>query len=120
MSKPELGTKRVCVHCGAKFYDLHQSPVACPKCDKVFEPTQMSSRMRPGAPPAPKVRPTAESQNPALVASKDIGREEVGEGSEAEDEVESDDESLDDAAFVEERENTDVTEIIGDDSKKGT
>jgi uncharacterized protein (TIGR02300 family) len=120
MTKPELGTKRICLHCGAKFYDLHQSPVVCPKCDKVFEPTQITSRIRPGAPPAPKVKPAAESQKPALVASKDIGREEVDEGSEAEDEVASDDEGFDDAAFVEERENTDVTEIVGDDTKKAT
>jgi hypothetical protein len=101
--------------------NLTELVVACGKpldlaCDKAGH----WKAVRPGAPPVPKVKPTAESQNPALVASKDTGREEVDEGSEAEDEVESDDESLDDAAFVEERENTDVTEIIGDDSKKGT
>ncbi len=32
MAKPELGTKRVCVSCGAKFYDLTKSPAVCPKC----------------------------------------------------------------------------------------
>lgn len=26
MAKPELGTKRVCVSCGAKFYDLMKTP----------------------------------------------------------------------------------------------
>ena len=26
MVKPELGTKRVCVACGARFYDLTKSP----------------------------------------------------------------------------------------------
>ena len=32
MAKPELGTKRVCVSCGAKFYDLQKNPAICPKC----------------------------------------------------------------------------------------
>lgn len=32
MAQPNLGTKRVCVSCGARFYDLNKSPVVCPKC----------------------------------------------------------------------------------------
>jgi len=32
MAKPELGTKRVCVACGARFYDLTKTPAICPKC----------------------------------------------------------------------------------------
>lgn len=33
MAKPELGMKRVCVACGARFYDLSRSPAICPKCN---------------------------------------------------------------------------------------
>jgi uncharacterized protein (TIGR02300 family) len=32
MAKPELGLKRVCVSCGARFYDLTKVPAVCPKC----------------------------------------------------------------------------------------
>ena len=32
MAKPELGQKRVCVSCGARFYDLTKAPAVCPKC----------------------------------------------------------------------------------------
>jgi uncharacterized protein (TIGR02300 family) len=32
MTKPELGAKRVCVACGARFYDLGKAPAVCPKC----------------------------------------------------------------------------------------
>lgn len=32
MANPELGTKRVCVSCGARFYDLTRQPAVCPKC----------------------------------------------------------------------------------------
>ncbi len=30
MVKPELGTKRVCVSCGTRFYDLTKTPGGCP------------------------------------------------------------------------------------------
>jgi len=32
MAKPELGTKRVCVSCSTRFYDLLKAPAVCPKC----------------------------------------------------------------------------------------
>ena len=32
MAKPELGTKRICVNDGVRFYDLGKVPAVCPKC----------------------------------------------------------------------------------------
>jgi uncharacterized protein (TIGR02300 family) len=32
MAQSNLGTKRVCVSCSARFYDLNKSPAVCPKC----------------------------------------------------------------------------------------
>ena len=32
MAKVELGTKRVCVACGTRFYDLTKVPAVCVKC----------------------------------------------------------------------------------------
>lgn len=40
MAKPELGTKRVCVSCAAKFYDLTKTPAICPKCGTEQPPEQ--------------------------------------------------------------------------------
>ncbi|WP_316858738.1 TIGR02300 family protein [uncultured Cohaesibacter sp.] len=37
MARPELGTKRVCAECGAKYYDLNRDPITCPKCGSIFE-----------------------------------------------------------------------------------
>ena len=37
MAKPELGEKRLCPSCGAKYYDLNRDPITCPKCNAVFE-----------------------------------------------------------------------------------
>ena len=37
MTKAELGQKRVCMSCAAKFYDLNKDPIICPKCGTVFD-----------------------------------------------------------------------------------
>ena len=37
MAKPELGAKRQCQNCGAKFFDLNRDPIVCPKCGTVFQ-----------------------------------------------------------------------------------
>ncbi len=47
MAKPELGTKRVCVSCGARFYDLNRQPVICPKCS-AEQPAEQPKLRRPG------------------------------------------------------------------------
>lgn len=47
MAKPELGTKRVCVSCGAKFYDLMKTPAICPKCG-TEQPAELPRSRRPG------------------------------------------------------------------------
>jgi uncharacterized protein (TIGR02300 family) len=124
MSKPELGTKRLCARCSTKFYDLNRAPIACPKCGTVFEAVQVSSRWRtePARATVRGVEPVVpETQETEFVSLEDAdaeaqGKEKPGEAAEADDEVELDDESLDDAPFIEsEEEDTDVTEIIGGD-----
>jgi len=45
--KLEWGTKRTCLSCGARFYDLQKTPPKCPKCGTVFE-MQTVSRGRRG------------------------------------------------------------------------
>ena len=47
MTKPELGTKRLCAGCNAKFYDLHKTPIVCPTCETVFiVPKPLPTRSR--------------------------------------------------------------------------
>ncbi len=57
MVKPELGTKRVCVSCGARFYDLGKSPAVCPKCGTEQPPEQPRLRRPAGNLPDDKRRP---------------------------------------------------------------
>ena len=47
MANPELGTKRVCVACGARFYDLGNVPAVCPKCG-IEQPLEVSRPRRTG------------------------------------------------------------------------
>jgi uncharacterized protein (TIGR02300 family) len=37
VAKIELGTKRQCQNCGAKFFDLNKDPIVCPKCGTIFQ-----------------------------------------------------------------------------------
>jgi uncharacterized protein (TIGR02300 family) len=127
VAKPELGTKRLCGSCGAKFYDLNKDPIVCPKCHTTMVPVVLTSRSRPEPPPAARpvaVRPVEavvpETQDAEFVSLEDADAEaqgkkgaEAAEGAEEEIEI---DESLDDAALIEEQEETDddVTDIIGE------
>jgi uncharacterized protein (TIGR02300 family) len=47
MAKPELGTKRQCVACGTRFYDLTKVPAVCPKCG-TEQPAEQPRARRPG------------------------------------------------------------------------
>lgn len=38
VANEELGTKRDCPECGARFYDLKREPALCPKCGHEFTP----------------------------------------------------------------------------------
>jgi uncharacterized protein (TIGR02300 family) len=115
----------LCAHCGAKFYDLNHAPITCPKCGTVFEAVQVASRARGEAARAaarevePVVPETPEAEFVSLedADAEAQGKKKTGEAAEGEEDVELDDESLDDAAFIEEseEEDTDVTEIIGGD-----
>jgi uncharacterized protein (TIGR02300 family) len=122
VAKPELGTKRLCAGCGAKFYDLNHDPITCPKCGTVFEVAAVSARGRPEAVRAPVQEvETPEAQEAEFVSLEEADAEAQGKkGGEEVPDVDEDveiDESLDDAAFIEEteEEDTDVTEIIGGD-----
>ena len=58
VTKPELGTKRLCAGCNAKFYDLLKSPIVCPMCEAVFVvPKPAPSRPRRGFEPIARVVP---------------------------------------------------------------
>jgi uncharacterized protein (TIGR02300 family) len=127
VAKPELGTKRLCASCGAKYYDLNKAPITCPKCGTVFEVVPVTTRPRPDQARAAR---EAEAEAPEKEEAELISLEEAdaessgkkvtaGDGSEAADDADGDEAIEDDAedTFIEEEEeeDTDVSEIIGGD-----
>lgn len=46
MAQSNLGTKRVCVSCSARFYDLNKNPAICPKCG-AEQPVELPRVRRP-------------------------------------------------------------------------
>jgi uncharacterized protein (TIGR02300 family) len=117
VAKPELGTKRQCQNCGAKFFDLNKDPIVCPKCGTVFQ----------GAPRA-RVAAKAEEEEdtevatPAGVEVVSLDEVEASEEKAAEPvvddiDVEEDDAEAPDDPFLEEEEedDDDVTNLIDGD-----
>jgi uncharacterized protein (TIGR02300 family) len=123
LAKPDLGTKRQCANCGAKFYDLSKTPIVCPKCETVFVAAPPTARARPepvrAVEPEPEVA-APETADAEFVSLEEADAESTGgkQGEEAED-IEIDP-ALDADAFIEEQEegDADVTDIIGDVDKE--
>ncbi len=94
MTKPELGTKRICSSCSLKFYDLHKSPIVCPTCKTVFElPKVVSAKpRRPWDVPTAPV--PAKAQAPAAIVPDDAPDEGAVAANEANDEDVSIDEDF--------------------------
>jgi uncharacterized protein (TIGR02300 family) len=130
VAKPELGTKRLCAGCGAKFYDLNKDPIHCPKCGVVYEVAVAARPSRAEPVAAPVVRPPVPEEvpvpEPAEVETVSLEEADAGASGTAkkpapaepgaeEEEVEIE-ETLDDT-FIEEQEeeDADVTDIIGGD-----
>ena len=56
LAKPDLGIKRVCPSCAARFYDLQKRPIECPKCAFTFEPEALVKQRRQRVEEAPPVQ----------------------------------------------------------------
>jgi len=96
MALAELGLKRTCVSCGARFYDLGKTPAVCPKCST--EQPAEQPRARRAAAPLPEEKPR---KRPAAVEGADT------------DEVEVDDADADVAEDIDEDEDEDIDAEIG-------
>ncbi|MEP2828781.1 TIGR02300 family protein [Parvibaculum sp.] len=90
MSKPELGTKRDCPSCGAKFYDLNKNPVVCPKCEHEYVPDTGTKAKR--AKPAEKPKEKASKR---VVAADDEGNVSLDAMRDDELAADSDDDDID-------------------------
>jgi uncharacterized protein (TIGR02300 family) len=123
--KAELGTKRHCPNCGARYYDLNRSPIICPRCGTEFE--VVSTRARPPAAATAvveevveKVEVEAEADTGPEVVSLEEADSEAAESGAVAIEVDDDEDDIDaegDDTFLaedEEEDDEDVGDIIGD------
>ena len=126
MAKAELGAKRTCGKCGAKFYDMNRKPIICPKCSTEFVIAVKAPRTPAPAPAAaPASKPAQKSEDVEVISLEDAEREETGKKKAGDPEVDvdddfeiDDDETLeddDDDTFLEEEEegDDDVSGLIG-------
>jgi uncharacterized protein (TIGR02300 family) len=113
VAKPDLGSKRQCQTCGAKFFDLHKSPILCPKCGVEFVTVALARA------PA-RAAAVAEDEDVAVdPAIELVPIEDAEEGGEkvpvvADDDVEIEDDAGDDDTFLaeEEEDDDDVADLI--------
>ena len=113
MAKPELGTKRQCAGCGAKFYDLLKNPIVCPKCSTAFPPsTSTIGRTR---------RVVEEASHEAITkhTTPELeDNESVGAANDIEVENEKND-SAEDAILIEpDEEDGDISDMVGGTESK--
>ncbi|MCE0742636.1 FYDLN acid domain-containing protein [Acetobacter sicerae] len=95
MAQPELGSKRVCVSCGARFYDLTKDPAVCPKCG-AEQPAEVPRLKRTGeiVPATPVKAPKPKTDEDDVDDDLDI----VADDDDDDDDVIEDTSDLDDDA----------------------
>jgi uncharacterized protein (TIGR02300 family) len=119
VTKPELGTKRVCGSCTGKFYDLNKQQIVCPTCGTVFALPQPAAT-RPGR--VVDRRPAVETVIPkvppevAPLAAKDEDAEDLTPSTAGE--VLDDKKASTDFVVLEEDDEEDASDIVGDGGKK--
>ncbi|NTU76878.1 MAG: TIGR02300 family protein [Alphaproteobacteria bacterium] len=105
MAKAEWGSKRICPHCGARYYDMKKRPPVCPSCGTAFDPEALMKTRRGRVTAEEKARKAA----PVPEVIEDIP---IVDGDEPEDAVIEDADELADDVDVEE-----VVEVEGSDDE---
>jgi uncharacterized protein (TIGR02300 family) len=125
VAKPELGLKRQCMSCGAKFYDLNKNPIVCPKCGTVFQASALTraapvvARAAAGVPAAASAVDDVEIEGvgPELVSLEEVEAGEAEKDLPIDDDIEVTDDVGGDDTFLEEEEEgeDDVSGLIDGD-----
>lgn len=116
MAKPDLGAKRLCPHCGTKYYDLNRNPILCPRCGAPFDP-HVTAKAKPAAVVADEDEDLEEEggltpEFVPLEEAEDADGDDVPDIEDAE--IEDDSEEDDTFLETEDEDEGDVSDIIGD------
>ena len=122
MVKAAWGTKRTCQSCGARFYDLNNTPISCPKCHHAHDPEDFlktrRSRAAAGAAAAAAAAASAASAKSKLKEVVDGVALEGGDLPEVEGDETADDAALEDTDDLAEEDaalEVDIEEKTGDE-----
>ncbi len=91
VAKPDLGLKRDCPGCGARYFDLHKDPAICPKCGASAVVPAKSK-----AAPAPVVAPVVVPIKDPVVAADPEKKADGDDDDDAEEFDDADDPLIDD------------------------
>lgn len=113
MAKPELGAKRQCQACGAKFFDLNRDPIICPKCGVAFQGATMRAE-RTSNKEEENEDEQAASAGVEMVSLDEVEAAEEKSADPVVDDIDVDDDESADDAFLEEEEEDedDVSSLI--------
>lgn len=136
----ELGTKRTCPSCAARFYDLNKDPIVCPKCDQAFVAEQLlpskadlPTRAKPADKPVEEEVKKDEGEleeSPVVVSLEDLEDDDTDDADDEAaaikdvdlGETDDDDDTDDSDVFLDEEEDeggTGVADLIGGAPKPG-
>ncbi|HET6518252.1 MAG TPA: TIGR02300 family protein [Geminicoccaceae bacterium] len=117
--KAEWGTKRICMSCGARFYDMQRDPIVCPSCGATYDP-ELAAKPRRSRPPVAAAATVAKAAAVAVVVADEEEADVAGDG-EADDleEVDADLEAEDEAVEEEdEEEDAEEAEALIEDASE--
>ncbi len=125
MAKAEWGTKRVCLNCGARFYDMLRDPIICPSCETPFDPTaNLKSRRGRTAAKAVEEKPVeVVEEDEAEIEEADVveagikkgDSAAVGDEAESGDDDEESESAIEDVSELGDDDVTDVIDMEGED-----
>ena len=119
MAKPELGLKRQCMSCGAKFYDLNKDPAVCPKCGTPYQAVAMSRAAAPVVARAAvpdEEEAEIEAVGPEMVSLDEVEAGENEKDIPVDDDIDVADDVADDTFLEDEEEgDDDVADLIDSD-----
>ena len=91
LAQSDLGIKRICQACGARYFDLNKQPIVCPACGTPFDPEAILKSRR--ARVVNDDKPVVGAPETETEAEADDG-DEVDLEEEDKDEIDGDDDAL--------------------------
>ncbi len=109
------GLKRICMSCGARFYDLNKKPIICPSCNTEFT-GEIKVKARRGRLPSEVAEAEVEDDAPIIEAEVETEEAESDDDTVSLDEIEEGDDDGDDEDSIDiDGDDLDIDDLDDDD-----